>query len=139
MKSEIKIFELKDSSLPVGKQKIMFGTLFQIRKYLKNFWKHDNDIAIEHSNCFNEEDFYYYLDNDKNLSNFISSIGYYLAERCDVTLDDFGGDKPSQELIDEVLVEIKNDISKGDLTALEELINFIPINYLKGYLPEKLI
>lgn len=41
-----------------------------------------------------------------------------------------------QELIDLVLEQIKKDIDDGDLTALEELLGFIPEENLQGYLPE---
>jgi len=41
-------------------------------------------------------------------------------------------------VIDVVLDEIQNDIANGDLTAIAELLYYVPIEYLKGYLPEKL-
>ena len=41
-----------------------------------------------------------------------------------------------QELVDKVIEEIKRDIENGDVTALDELLKFVPIEYLKGYLPE---
>ena len=41
-----------------------------------------------------------------------------------------------QELIDNVLLNIQEDIEGGDLTAIEELVKFIPSQFLKGYLPE---
>jgi hypothetical protein len=43
-----------------------------------------------------------------------------------------------QDLIDECLERIKEDVEAGDLTAIEELLFFVPIKYLKGFLPEKL-
>jgi hypothetical protein len=42
------------------------------------------------------------------------------------------------KLIDQVLEQIQNDISDGDLTAIAELLTFVPIENLEGYLPEKL-
>ncbi len=42
-----------------------------------------------------------------------------------------------QELIDKVLEQIKEDVSLGDLTAVEELIKAVPEENLKAYLPEK--
>ncbi len=42
-----------------------------------------------------------------------------------------------QELIDQCLEVIKKDVADGDLTAIDELLNFIPEKYLKGFLPEK--
>lgn len=43
-----------------------------------------------------------------------------------------------QPLVDRVLDEIKKEFrdENPDLTAIEELIKFIPIGYLKGFLPE---
>lgn len=42
-----------------------------------------------------------------------------------------------QELVDKCLEQIKEDVSKGDVTAIDELLMFVPIKYLKGYLPEE--
>jgi len=41
-----------------------------------------------------------------------------------------------QELVDKVIEQIKKDIAQGDTTVLDELLKFIPIEYLKGSLPE---
>ena len=41
-----------------------------------------------------------------------------------------------QSLVDEVIEHIKKDIIDGDLTVLDELLKFIPVEYLKGSLPE---
>ena len=45
-------------------------------------------------------------------------------------------EESSQELIDEVIAEIKKDIAMGDETAIDELLKFLPISVLRGYLPE---
>ena len=42
-----------------------------------------------------------------------------------------------QELIDKCLEEIKKDVAKGDVTAIDELLKFVPTKNLQGYLPEK--
>lgn len=42
-----------------------------------------------------------------------------------------------QELIDKVLDEIKRDVEKGDVTAIDELLKFCPAKNLKAYLPEE--
>jgi hypothetical protein len=39
------------------------------------------------------------------------------------------------KLIDKVIDQIKHDIEFGDLTALTELLGFVDIDFLKGYLP----
>tara|TARA_R110002020_G_scaffold196069_2_gene396957 strand:+ start:328 stop:465 length:138 start_codon:yes stop_codon:yes gene_type:complete len=39
-------------------------------------------------------------------------------------------------LIDQVLEQIQSDIRDGDLTAIAELLTFVPTENLKGYLPE---
>jgi len=41
-----------------------------------------------------------------------------------------------QELVDKCLERIKQDIEAGDLTAIDELLKFIPKKYLEGFLPE---
>jgi len=41
------------------------------------------------------------------------------------------------KLIDRVLVEIQRDFAMGDLTALDELLTFVPRENLLAYLPEE--
>jgi predicted transcriptional regulator len=43
-----------------------------------------------------------------------------------------------QELVDRCIEEIKRDVASGDVTAIDELLMFLPTKYLKGYLPEDL-
>lgn len=40
-------------------------------------------------------------------------------------------------LIERVLEQIKADLSMGDVTAIEELLSFVPKENLLGYLPEE--
>ena len=41
-----------------------------------------------------------------------------------------------ENLIDAVLDEIVNDVEKGDVTAIEEMLRSVPTKVLEGYLPE---
>lgn len=43
-----------------------------------------------------------------------------------------------QELVDKALEQIKKDVATGDLTAIDELLMFVPTKNLKGFLPEDL-
>ena len=43
-----------------------------------------------------------------------------------------------EELIDDVIEEIRKDMIDGDVTALAELLKFCPAEYLIGFLPEEL-
>lgn len=43
-----------------------------------------------------------------------------------------------EALINKVIDLIKEDINSGDLTALDELLRFVPTKNLIGYLPEEL-
>jgi hypothetical protein len=42
-----------------------------------------------------------------------------------------------QDLIDAVINQIRYDISFGDETAIDELLGFVPVENLIGYLPEE--
>lgn len=42
----------------------------------------------------------------------------------------------TDELIDKVIEQIKTDIEVGDVTAVEELLRYIPAPNLEAYLPE---
>jgi hypothetical protein len=46
-------------------------------------------------------------------------------------------DQANQDLVDTVLEQIKKDVASGDVTAIDELLKFIPEKYLIAYLPEK--
>jgi len=41
-----------------------------------------------------------------------------------------------QVIIDSCLERIKEDVAVGDLTAIDELLKFIPVQYLTGFLSE---
>ena len=45
--------------------------------------------------------------------------------------------KPSDELLDKVFKQVKEDIETDYTEAVYELLSFIPIEYLEGYLPEE--
>ena len=45
-------------------------------------------------------------------------------------------DLDRENLVDAVLDEIVNDVEKGDLTAIEEMLKSVPTKVLEGYLPE---
>lgn len=40
-------------------------------------------------------------------------------------------------LIDQVIAQIENDILENDLTAVSELLSFLPKKYLISFLPEE--
>ena len=42
-----------------------------------------------------------------------------------------------QQIIDAVINQIRYDISFGDETAIDELLGFVPLENLLGYLPEE--
>ena len=44
----------------------------------------------------------------------------------------------TDQLIDKVLDHIAQDLEGGDLTALEELLKFVPRENLIAYLPEEI-
>ena len=49
------------------------------------------------------------------------------------TVEQYAEEK--QRLVDAVIEEIKVDIANGDVTAIDELLMFLPVERLKGYLP----
>jgi hypothetical protein len=142
MKEKVKVYKLIDLDSNIGDSTIMYGTINDIRTWAKNLWKENQDwlrdLMIDLGGILNEEDFYTKLDEDLLLFTFLEGAGYGLKPLCEVPLDDFYDDKkPTQELIDEVLFQIKVDIAEGDLTALDEMLKAMPIEKLIGYLPEK--
>ena len=53
---------------------------------------------------------------------------------CRLLQTSLGHNMTKQELIEAVIKQIQEDIQRGDLTALEELLMFVPNTYLNGYL-----
>jgi hypothetical protein len=42
----------------------------------------------------------------------------------------------NQRLIYDVLVQLEQDMKNGDFTAIEELLQFVPVQYLEAFLSE---
>ena len=40
-------------------------------------------------------------------------------------------------LLDSVLEQMQKDFDAKDVTAIEDLLTYVPIKYLEGYLPEE--
>jgi hypothetical protein len=142
MKEKVKVFQL----LKLGSgEHILFGTINDIRTWAKNLWSTNEALTRNLwatnealARLYTEEEFYSLMDGDVTLSNFLQELKVYAKLLCEVPLDDFyDNGKIPQELVDEVLHQIKVDIAEGDLTALDELLKSISIKSLLGYLPEK--
>jgi hypothetical protein len=41
------------------------------------------------------------------------------------------------ELLDKVMTQVVEDVQAGDMTAVEVLLDYIPIEVLQSYLPEE--
>jgi hypothetical protein len=57
----------------------------------------------------------------------------YYPYLCSITLKQY----IMSSLIDRVIEEIRKNFAMGDLTALDELLSFVPRENLIGYLPEE--
>jgi hypothetical protein len=44
----------------------------------------------------------------------------------------------NEALIDQVLKQIEQDVANKDFTAIEELLQYVPADILKGFLPEEM-
>jgi hypothetical protein len=42
-----------------------------------------------------------------------------------------------KNLLNQVLDQLLQDVAMGDLTAIEELLKFVPLKNLQAYLPEE--
>jgi hypothetical protein len=141
MREKVTVYKLVDSKTQ-NDEILLIGTMNDVRTWAKNRWKESQnwvrDLMIDLGGILNEEDFYTKLDEDLTLFAFLEGGGHGLIPIYEVPLDDFYDDKkPTQELIDEVMFQIKVDIAEGDLTALDEMLKAMPIQQLVTYLPEK--
>jgi len=78
------------------------------------------------------------FDNEAYMTGRCDDCGENFQQVFDLTPRLVGKQKLKVELIDIVLDTIESDINKGDKTAVEELLNFCPIENLIAYLPEEL-
>jgi hypothetical protein len=44
----------------------------------------------------------------------------------------------NEELMNKVLLQIEQDVANKDFTAIEELLQYVPADILKGFLPEEM-
>ncbi len=136
MKEKVTVYELFVLHAP-NAETVLVGTITDVRTWAKNEWKEWEDFIKGILGELVEEEFYAKMDDDLNLFSFLESAGYGLKPLCEIPLDDFyDEEKPKQELIDEVMERIKKDIAEGDLTALDEMLQAMPIQQLVNYLPE---
>ena len=82
------------------------------------------------------------VDKKRSYGKINIKTGKFVGDtRCIIALNNYWeqevGSK-QEELYDKVLEQIKKDVAEGDMTAVDELIRFIPRNNLEAYLPEKL-
>jgi len=72
----------------------------------------------------------------------LNTCGVEVFEACDETVESCEEcvgpltKLTRQQLVDLVIEEIKRDVANGDLTAVEELLGFVPPDNLRGYLPD---
>jgi len=83
------------------------------------------------------------VDKKRSYGKIHMDTGRFIGDtRCLVELSKFQEtykeETYKQEIVDKVLEEIKKDVADGDMTAIEELLKFLPIKNLKDYLPEVL-
>jgi hypothetical protein len=140
MKTGVTVYSLVD--LENDSSIIVSGTINDLRNFAKTRWEQDQEFIQDifypdFEGELLEEEFYQLMDDDLSVLRFLESYQCDIEELCVVPLDDFyDEEKPSQELIDEVLEQIKKDVAGGDVTAIEELLMHVPLSKLGGYLPE---
>lgn len=82
------------------------------------------------------------VDKKRSYGKINIKTGKFIGDtRCMIALHNYRDEQVGDEeekLYDKVLEQIKEDIATGDLTALDELIRFIPRKNLEAYLPENL-
>ena len=88
LRSGVKIYQLID--LDDNGSKVLIGTINDIRQFIKNRWEffseHINEVFDTE---FIEEEFYCYVDDDKNLMMVLNNLGYEAIEECEVPIEDF--------------------------------------------------
>lgn len=82
------------------------------------------------------------VDKKRSYGKINIKTGRFIGDtRCMVALSNHWDKEvyePQEAFYDKVLDQIKKDVYSGDMTAVDELIKRLPIDVLKGYLPEEL-
>lgn len=98
------------------------------------------DFTLETSDgdVFTIYDWKYYrpIGNDEEIEFHIGGKNSSVTEQAKAELLALLNPNVQNKLIDRVIEKIKEDIADGDVTALDELLKFIPIENLIAFLPE---
>lgn len=82
------------------------------------------------------------VDKKRSYGQISIKTGKFIGDtRCLVALSDYWDKEvydKREAFYDKVLNQIKEDVNSGDVTAIYELIKFLPIKVLETYLPETL-
>ena len=68
----------------------------------------------------------------------VNSVVYQIRSASTISTLDGMETEDMDNLVDSVIDQIKEDINGGDLTAIDELLRFVPKENLIGYLPEEI-
>lgn len=84
------------------------------------------------------------VDKKRSYGKIHINTGKFIGDtRCSLFLHEqqelysFNNPNGKQNIIDRVIEQMKYDISIGDVTAIDELLHYVPIENMKGYLAEE--
>lgn len=91
MKKKLMIYHLIDNKLIGPEKHILYGTIEDIRTYAKNLWVTLSMAADVKQHGFDiEEDYYLWLDNDRNLLRYLAAkLNVVAIQIYEVDIEDF--------------------------------------------------
>lgn len=87
LRDSVTVYQLVD--LDDNGSKVLIGTINDIREFVKNRWGFFSEHIYEVFDIELEEEFYCYVDDDKNLWEVLNNLGYHAFEECEVPIEDF--------------------------------------------------
>jgi len=106
MKEKVSVYQLVD--LDQDNEVVCNGSMNDIRHWAKNRWEIEKDLINEYYGIEVEEDFYLFLDEDKNLNTLLSDFGYEAQEICVIPIEDFKNDNSENQTINYIIREMLN-------------------------------
>jgi hypothetical protein len=90
MRTKVLVYELVDVVVDESGERLLIGTIEDIRTFIKDRWKYISDnFVTDITGIEVEEDFYAHVDDTKNLFQVMSDMGYKATRVCEVPIEDF--------------------------------------------------
>lgn len=88
-KEKVEVYRLSRANNVEDEDLPLYGTIEDIRTFMKELWKVDDKMVFITCGFSVEEDFYQYLDTDDHLIKALTDFNLSIELLCEVPIEDF--------------------------------------------------